>query len=72
MSKLLAETPAIEAVHLKQSLIRSPDDVAVFHDKGLNLRAWTVNDADRAVQLFDWGVDMVISDDPQQISSAAF
>ena len=72
MSKLLAETPAIEAVHLKHSLIRSPDDVAVFHDKGLDLRAWTVNDADRAVQLFDWGVDMVISDDPEQISSAAF
>ena len=72
MSKLLAEAPAIEAVHLKHSLIRSPDDVAVFHDKGLDLRAWTVNDADRAVQLFDWGVDMVISDDPQQISSAAF
>ena len=72
MSKLLAEAPAIEAVHLKHSLIRSPDDVAVFHDKGLDLRAWTVNDADRAGQLFDWGVDMVISDDPQQISSAAF
>ena len=72
MSKLLAEAPAIEAVHLKHSLIRSPDDVAVFHDKGLDLRAWTVNDADRAVQLFDWGVDMVISDDPEQISSAAF
>ena len=36
-SKLLAETPAIEAVHLKHS-DRSPDDVAVFHrDKGLGL-----------------------------------
>ena len=69
-SELIFENLALEAAHLDQALIRSPDDVAVFHHKGLDVRVWTVNEACRAAQLFDWGVDMVISDDPEQIRAA--
>ena len=70
MSEALTKPLSIEAVHLNHILIRSPDDVAFFHKKGLDVRAWTVNEVSRAIQLFDWGVDMVISDDPELIRTA--
>lgn len=36
---------------------------AAFHDAGLDVFAWTVNNAQRARELLDWGVDGLISDD---------
>ena len=58
---------AIEAVHLDNDLISASTDVTVFHQKGIKIRAWTVNDLSRANDLFDLGVDMVMSDYPEQI-----
>ena len=34
-----------------------------FHAAGLEIFAWTVNNADRARELLDWGVEGIISDD---------
>jgi glycerophosphoryl diester phosphodiesterase len=42
-------------------------DVTVFHQQGIKIRAWTVNDPNRAIDLFDLGVDMVMSDYPERI-----
>jgi glycerophosphoryl diester phosphodiesterase len=58
---------AIEAVHLDSDLISASTDVTVFHQQGIKIRAWTVNDPNRANDLFDLGVDMVMSDYPEQI-----
>ena len=58
---------AIEAVHLDSDLISTSTNVTVFHQQGIKIRAWTVNDPSRAYDLFDLGVDMVMSDYPEQI-----
>ena len=58
---------AVEAVHLDSDLIIAPNDVTVFHQQGIKIRAWTVNDPTRAMDLFDLGVDMVMSDYPERI-----
>ncbi len=41
------------------------DLVRRFHDAGLQVYAWTVNNRHRAAELLAWGVDGVISDDVQ-------
>lgn len=38
--------------------------VAAAHERGLEVNVWTVNDADRIVQLAGWGVDGIITDTP--------
>jgi glycerophosphoryl diester phosphodiesterase len=48
-------------------LISASTDLTVFHQQGIKIRAWTVNDQSRANDLFDLGVDMVMSDYPEQI-----
>ena len=58
---------AVEAVHLDSDLIVASKDVSVFHQQGIKIRAWTVNDPRRAMVLFDLGVDMVMSDFPERI-----
>ena len=58
---------AIEAVHLDSDLIITSKDVTIFHQQGIKIRAWTVNDPSRAIDLFDLGVDMVMSDYPERI-----
>lgn len=37
--------------------------IDAFHAAGLEVFTWTVNNADRARELLDWGVDGLISDD---------
>jgi glycerophosphoryl diester phosphodiesterase len=64
---LLRNELAIEAVHLDSDLIATSTDVTVFHQQGIKIRAWTVNDPSRALDLFNLGVDMVMSDYPEQI-----
>jgi glycerophosphoryl diester phosphodiesterase len=44
--------------------------VAAIKAAGLALRAFTVNDGRRAVELFRWGVDAVITDYPDRIAAA--
>jgi glycerophosphoryl diester phosphodiesterase len=40
------------------------DLVRRAHDAGLQVSAWTVNDADRMRELRDWGTDVLITDYP--------
>jgi glycerophosphoryl diester phosphodiesterase len=42
--------------------------VVQFKEAGFRVNAWTVNRADRANQLFNWGVDGVISDVPDLLA----
>ncbi|MBL6773959.1 MAG: hypothetical protein ISQ26_00925 [Candidatus Puniceispirillum sp.] len=58
---------AVEAVHLDRKLISRSADVMLFHQQGIKIRAWTVNDPSDAKDLFDLGVDMVMSDYPERI-----
>ena len=57
----------LEAMHLKSDFILSKGSVEVFHNQGLDVRAWTVNDLKTASALFAMGVDMVMSDCPQAL-----
>lgn len=58
---------SIEAVHLDDKLIVSEAEVKLFHDRGIFVRAWTVNKGSRAKDLFHLGVDMVMSDYPERM-----
>lgn len=40
----------------------SPEVIARAHEAGLRVVAYTVNDPERAEQLFGWGLDMLITD----------
>ncbi|MGH7174602.1 MAG: glycerophosphodiester phosphodiesterase family protein [Gemmataceae bacterium] len=41
-----------------------PDEARAVRAAGLSLAAYTVNDPRRAVDLFAWGIDSVITDLP--------
>lgn len=45
--------------------------VAAFKEAGFGINVWTVNQTARANQLFNWGVDGVISDVPHLLRGAA-
>lgn len=45
----------------------SPEIIARAHEAGLRVLAYTVNDPERAEQLFGWGLDMLITDAIDQI-----
>jgi glycerophosphoryl diester phosphodiesterase len=47
-----------------ESFVR-PALVEVAHARGLHIMTWTVNDANRMRELAGWGIDGIISDDPQ-------
>lgn len=61
----LTRTLGIEAVHLDSDLVLSKGSVQEFHDQGLKVCAWTVNDVQTASALLAIGVDMLMSDCPQ-------
>jgi glycerophosphoryl diester phosphodiesterase len=61
----LTRTLGLEAMHLKSDLVLSKGSVQEFHNQGLDVRAWTVNDLQTASALIAIGVDMVMSDCPQ-------
>ena len=54
------------AVHTERREI-TRDRVRRWHELGLRVLAWTVNDADEARSLIELGVDGLISDDPALI-----
>jgi len=54
----------IEVVLPREDLLR-PDLVEEAHGLGIKVMTWTVNSARRMRQLAEWGVDGLISDDPQ-------
>lgn len=41
--------------------------VARYHRAGFAVNVWTVNDADRARELIEWGVDGLFSDNPHEL-----
>lgn len=53
----------LSAWHLDADAIEVTQ-AAMLREAGMALRAWTVNDRDRAAQLIDWGVECVFTDDP--------
>lgn len=60
---------AYEAFHPYYQDI-TPELVAQTHAAGRVLNTWTVNDPDDALRLRDWGVDCVITDNPDIILQA--
>ena len=63
----LTRTLGLEAMHLESDLVLSKGSVQEFHNQGLKVRAWTVNDLQTASALIAIGVDMVMSDCPQAL-----
>src|SRR5207249_7234700 len=47
--------------------IVSPRFVSDAHDAGLGVQVWTVDTADAARRMLDWGVDALITDRPDII-----
>jgi glycerophosphoryl diester phosphodiesterase len=46
----------------------TPDLVETAHRAGLQVFAWTVNRAETALKLGNWGVDALITDYPEEIA----
>lgn len=66
-----ARTRALGAVGVHASARRlDRADARAVKRAGLALRAYTVNDPDLAVRLFDWGVDAVFTDRPAALAAA--
>ncbi len=60
---------AYEAFHPYYQDI-TPEVIAATHAAGRVLNTWTVNDPTDALRLRDWGVDCVITDNPDRILQA--
>ncbi|HEY8981791.1 MAG TPA: glycerophosphodiester phosphodiesterase [Streptomyces sp.] len=45
----------------------SSQDVRVWHDRGIKVSCWTVDDAVRREELISWGVDAIISNDVEGV-----
>jgi glycerophosphoryl diester phosphodiesterase len=56
----------VQAVQLPPSVLRlrpfSPRAVDAFHDAGVEVHAWTINDVDAMNELLDAGVDGIVTD----------
>ncbi|MGV9182462.1 glycerophosphoryl diester phosphodiesterase [Arcanobacterium canis] len=62
----VAELVGASYIHPQESLL-SRELVKDFHDAGLKVNAWTVNDRARANLLINWGVDGLISNVPHEL-----
>ena len=51
------------SVAIRHTLLHSPDEVALLRARAGWVGAWTVDDADRALDLARWGVDEITSND---------
>lgn len=56
----------LAAVHPHHSLV-TPERVAAWHERGLAVFVWTVNDPELAAGLLALGVDGLIGDDPGEL-----
>jgi len=65
----LAPLEALDAasLHLEHVLI-TPALVREVHAGGRRLLAWTVNEAARAQELLDWGVDGIVTDNVREFA----
>ena len=63
---LLQELQCV-SLHLKHTAV-THETVKLVHAAGFRIAVWTVNEIDRANELFSWGVDAVITDAIDRIS----
>ena len=56
------------SLHPRDDLLDSRDTVRAIKAEGLMIFPYTVNDPDRASDLFQWGVDAIITDDPRLLA----
>lgn len=68
-SMLLAPITPHEAIHPQSGLV-SRSLVQRVHRRGKYVATWTVDDPLKAQKLADWGVDVLISNNPKQILDA--
>jgi glycerophosphoryl diester phosphodiesterase len=64
------EQLSIQTVGLHHAML-TPEVLAKFKDNGIVVYTWTVDDADRARQLIDWGIDGIISNDLDLLTALA-
>ncbi|HEX7004752.1 MAG TPA: glycerophosphodiester phosphodiesterase [Trueperaceae bacterium] len=60
----------VAGVHPHHSLV-SEERLAGWHERGLFVFAWTINDAELASRLLAWGADGIIGDDPELMLEAS-
>lgn len=64
----IADRVGAATVHVNQEW-QTPDSVAAYRATGRPVLAYTVNDAERAKTLFDWGVSSVFTDAPGRLAA---
>ncbi len=65
-SRLLAPVTPHEALHPHHSLVREAV-VRRAHRRGLRVVTWTVDDEDKAKRFAEWGVDVIITNEPERL-----
>lgn len=66
-----AESLSCQSIHISNDNINK-DIASQIKQNKFQLLCYTVNDANRAMSLYDWGVDAVFSDNPDKIARFAY
>ncbi len=66
VSRLLAPVTPHEALHPHRSLVREAM-VRRAHRRGLRVVTWTLDDEDKAQRFAEWGVDVIITNEPERL-----
>lgn len=66
VSRLLAPVTPHEALHPHRSLVREAM-VRRAHRRGLRVVTWTLDDEDQAQRFAEWGVDVIITNEPERL-----
>lgn len=61
---------SLTAIHIDHRSLSSESEITLIKRSGSKVLSWTVNDSKRAIELFRMGVDMLISDFPDQLSQS--
>ncbi len=56
-----------DILYPSEELLKRAEDIQDLQNAGFRVIAWTVNDPKRCQELICWGIDGIITDDPQQI-----
>jgi glycerophosphoryl diester phosphodiesterase len=62
----IARPPFVVALHVERRQA-VPSEIARWKRRGLDVGVWTVNDPSEAVRLVEYGVDILITDEPRRI-----
>ncbi len=66
---VIAKSLECVSIHVNQEIL-TKEKAAFIKDQWNYLLCYTVNDASRAAQLYEWGVDAVFSDTPDSIAES--